>query len=129
MGAGSIVTLFPHGLGAVVFLGWDWIEAAPIGDRDGGWLEVLALATRVTQPTPPIPAPRLVSPGYAYGWIFQFSFRGYYGKQYLVEGSTNLVDWISFGAAIETQPGQFLFQDVEGKVRAAFFYRVRQEER
>jgi hypothetical protein len=37
----TVVARIPHGLGQVIHLGWDWYDAAPLGSRDGGWLEVL----------------------------------------------------------------------------------------
>lgn len=38
------VVQFLQGAGRVLYLGWDWYQAAPLGDRDGGWLRVLAAA-------------------------------------------------------------------------------------
>ena len=35
------VAVIPEGLGRVVFLAWDWWDAAPQGRRDGGWNSVL----------------------------------------------------------------------------------------
>ena len=40
----SIVTVLPYGSGRVIFLGWDWYEAVPLGCQSGGWLPVLASA-------------------------------------------------------------------------------------
>jgi hypothetical protein len=37
----NIVARISHGLGQVVYLGWDWYDAIPPGTHDGGWLEVL----------------------------------------------------------------------------------------
>jgi len=37
----SIVSLIPYGEGKIFILGWDWYDAAPIGEQDGGWLTVL----------------------------------------------------------------------------------------
>ena len=36
-----VVCTLPHGLGEVVFMGWDWFNAAPTGSQDGGWNQVL----------------------------------------------------------------------------------------
>lgn len=36
-----LVAVIPFGSGRVIFLGWDWWDAAPLGSQDGGWLEVL----------------------------------------------------------------------------------------
>lgn len=36
-----LVAVLPYGAGRVVFLGWDWWNAAPVGSQDGGWLQVL----------------------------------------------------------------------------------------
>ncbi len=37
-----------YGLGQVISLGWSWVEAAPLGTRDGGWLQVLDSAVSTT---------------------------------------------------------------------------------
>lgn len=38
----ATVVLIPYGDGFVVYIGWDWFNAAPNGNVDGGWLDVLA---------------------------------------------------------------------------------------
>jgi len=40
----AMVVVVPYGQGQVVFLGWDWFNAAPVGIADGGWLSVLDAA-------------------------------------------------------------------------------------
>lgn len=47
------VVIFPHRNGAIVFLGYDWYDAAPAGEQDEGWLEVLGLALEYRGVTPP----------------------------------------------------------------------------
>jgi hypothetical protein len=43
--AGSnAVVLISFGSGKIVYLGWDWWNAAPVGTQDSGWLQVLASA-------------------------------------------------------------------------------------
>ena len=37
----TLVAVMPHGLGRIIFLGWDWNKALPLGTADNGWLEVL----------------------------------------------------------------------------------------
>jgi hypothetical protein len=50
-GGGTTVALIPFGLGRIVFLGWNWSGAGPLGVLDGGWLTVLDLAVHeVTWP-------------------------------------------------------------------------------
>ncbi len=44
--AQSSVALISWGSGVVIFLGWDWYNAAPLGTQDGGWLAVLNSAVR-----------------------------------------------------------------------------------
>jgi hypothetical protein len=39
-GASAAVVAFSVGTGEVVFLGWDWFDAAPAGTQNGGWLLV-----------------------------------------------------------------------------------------
>lgn len=43
-GSNAAVWIVRHGGGWVVSIGWDFFDAAPVGTRDGGWLEVLASA-------------------------------------------------------------------------------------
>jgi hypothetical protein len=44
-GAGeSVVLVIPQGAGFIIFMGWDWFDAAPFGAQDGGWVDVLARA-------------------------------------------------------------------------------------
>jgi hypothetical protein len=38
------VVQFAIGNGRVLYLGWDWYQAAPLGDQDGGWLRLLVAA-------------------------------------------------------------------------------------
>jgi hypothetical protein len=40
----AMVGRVPVGAGEVIFLGWDWFDAAPLGSQDGGWNEVLRRA-------------------------------------------------------------------------------------
>ncbi len=54
-GGGCAVCLIPFGAGPIVYLGWDWFNAAPVGSVDGGWLAVLNSA--VAQAQGPIPEP------------------------------------------------------------------------
>jgi uncharacterized repeat protein (TIGR01451 family) len=41
---GSPVIMMERGSGVVVYLGWDWYDAAPRGAQNGGWLTVLQSA-------------------------------------------------------------------------------------
>jgi len=45
---GATVFGFQHGYGQVIMLGWTFEDSAPLGDKDGGWLEVLQSATSLT---------------------------------------------------------------------------------
>src|SRR5262249_55922609 len=48
------------GSGKIIFLGWNWYDAVPLGRQDGGWLTVLSSAIEET--TPPTPsAPEILS--------------------------------------------------------------------
>jgi Ca2+-binding RTX toxin-like protein len=40
-GANATVVAFSYGNGEIVFLGWDWFDAEPVGTQNGGWLNVL----------------------------------------------------------------------------------------
>lgn len=37
------VAVIPSGAGRIVYLGWDFYDAAPIGLQDGGWRKILSL--------------------------------------------------------------------------------------
>jgi hypothetical protein len=51
----SAVTLIPLGAGKIIYLGWNWFDAAPNGIQDGGWVETLANAIEARAPLPPTP--------------------------------------------------------------------------
>jgi hypothetical protein len=46
------------------------------------------------------------------------------GQGYLIEASTNMVDWEAIGAANECEPGGFEFEDPEAAYLPARFYRI-----
>jgi hypothetical protein len=58
------------------------------------------------------------------GTVYQIEFGGAAQHLYVVEGSTNLVDWINLGSATESSPTSFLFQ--HSAIEPKRFYRVRQ---
>jgi hypothetical protein len=37
----SLAAVLPQGLGRIIFLGWDWNNALPLGTADNGWIDVL----------------------------------------------------------------------------------------
>lgn len=37
----SVVTSIPYNNGQIYVLGWDWFDAAPAGEQDGGWNDIL----------------------------------------------------------------------------------------
>ncbi|MBC8095476.1 MAG: hypothetical protein H7Y43_06670, partial [Akkermansiaceae bacterium] len=43
-GGESSVAVMPFGAGRVIFLGWNWRNAQPLGSQNNGWLPVLASA-------------------------------------------------------------------------------------
>ena len=47
-GGDTTVALFKQGLGNIVYLGWDWFDAKPVGGQDGGWLGTLGSAVTAT---------------------------------------------------------------------------------
>ena len=55
--SGCAVCLIPFGAGSIIYLGWDWFNAAPVGPLDGGWLAVLNSAVAQAQAQPPVPEP------------------------------------------------------------------------
>jgi hypothetical protein len=46
------------------------------------------------------------------------------GRIYLVEASTNLVDWEKIGVAVQSGPGEFEFEDPAGVRLPTRFYRI-----
>jgi hypothetical protein len=51
----SAVVLVEWGDGIIIYLGWDWWNAAPIGTHNGGWLSVLGSAVDQHLPLAPMP--------------------------------------------------------------------------
>ncbi|MEM7392126.1 MAG: hypothetical protein AAF492_07220, partial [Verrucomicrobiota bacterium] len=49
-GSATGVALLPFGSGKLVFLAWDWYNAAPVGSNDGGWISVLNAAIDELKP-------------------------------------------------------------------------------
>ncbi|MEO1233013.1 MAG: hypothetical protein AAFZ18_29385 [Myxococcota bacterium] len=46
-GAGNAaLAVLPYGRGQVFILGWDWYNAQPIGEHDGGWNRALSALLR-----------------------------------------------------------------------------------
>ena len=46
----SVVTMIPYGSGKIYVIGWDWYDAAPNGEEDGGWLSFLGLILDASLP-------------------------------------------------------------------------------
>ena len=43
-GSEAVIAVMPYGTGRLIFLGWDWYNAQPLGANNNGWLPVLASA-------------------------------------------------------------------------------------
>ncbi|TAN70693.1 MAG: hypothetical protein EPN17_04285 [Methylobacter sp.] len=41
----TTVAVLPYGTGDIVYLAYDWYDAAPVGSQDGGWIEILSTIT------------------------------------------------------------------------------------
>ena len=48
----STVVAFQFGKGQVIWLGWDWYQAAPAGGQDGGWNDILRRSVSTTDLEP-----------------------------------------------------------------------------
>lgn len=48
----SLVTMISYGSGKIYVMGWDWYDGAPVGEQDGGWLEILNLIISSSLPEP-----------------------------------------------------------------------------
>jgi hypothetical protein len=48
----AAVLVIPQGAGFIIYMGWDWFNAAPFGSEDGGWVEVLARAAAFSASVP-----------------------------------------------------------------------------
>ncbi|MEO3388741.1 VCBS domain-containing protein [Mesorhizobium sp. CAU 1741] len=57
IGEFATVATIKQGQGEIVYLGWDWEDADPIGSQDGGWLEVLDSAVRYDFNRAPVTGP------------------------------------------------------------------------
>jgi hypothetical protein len=42
----AVIAVIPFEQGRIIFLGYDWYDAAPLGTQDGGWLDMLDRAVR-----------------------------------------------------------------------------------
>lgn len=75
---GSTVTLIPYGAGALLHLGWNWNDAAPLGSQDGGWAKVLAnaLQARGVVSAPPLVSVPLVPLGSVWRYLDNGSDQG-----------------------------------------------------
>jgi hypothetical protein len=49
------VARIPYGAGKIIYLGWDWYNAAPRGTQDEGWRFVLDRAVLESPPAVPEP--------------------------------------------------------------------------
>ena len=82
-------------------------DPAVSAGQDRGWVDQVAFV-----PTAVLP-PKLVSPRYLAGGLFQCEITGSPGAKYVVEGSTNLKTWVPLATNTapftfsEPQPGQF----------------------
>lgn len=56
---------------------------------------------------------------------FQFSYANASARSYSVHASTNLIDWIPVGAAVEISPGIYQFTDPDATDFPQRFYRLR----
>jgi len=54
----------------------------------------------------------------------RLEFSGVSGTAYVVEASTNLVDWAPIGPATEIADGEFMFEDAELTTQPCQFYRI-----
>jgi hypothetical protein len=58
----SLVVVLPYGRGKIIFLGWDWNNALPLGNADNGWLDVLNSAmTEAGAPGPDTNRPPVIA--------------------------------------------------------------------
>jgi uncharacterized repeat protein (TIGR01451 family) len=73
--AGSAVVLIPYGSGFVIYMGWDWYDAAPVGSQNGGWSGVLesALLQSTLTPGPATITSQPVNRSAAAGTVATFS--------------------------------------------------------
>lgn len=37
----TTIALLPYGKGKIIYLGWGWWNAQPVGSQDGGWMDIL----------------------------------------------------------------------------------------
>lgn len=91
--------------------------AGDSGNLSGGW----SLAITTIQPINP--APRLISTGRV-GNQFQFSMTGLPGTNYVVQASTNLIDWLSISTNTAASNGAFQFAE-PGTLQRRFYRALR----
>jgi hypothetical protein len=98
----------------------NWAGSIPIQLQAGdfnGWLQNLVVRN--------VRAPQLNVPTKLTGDGVQLTFPGSAGTSYSVRASTNLVNWVTLGAATQTQViGVFQFIDTQATNYSKRFYRV-----
>lgn len=73
----------------------------------------------------PVPPPTIGPVVRQTGGAFQLQFSGASEATYNVFGSTNLIDWLLLGPAVENPPGTFQFTDSAAPDHAHRFYQLR----
>jgi hypothetical protein len=68
--------------------------------------------------------PAIKAPAHAANGAFNFQFTGAPGQLYLIQSSTNLVNWAGIGTATDSGNGSFLFQDANPANLPFRFYRI-----
>ena len=68
--------------------------------------------------------PQITTHGYDVSRAFLLEYSGAASHLYLIQGSTNLIDWLDLGLAEEFSPARFRFRDSDFNRQR--FYRVRQ---
>lgn len=85
-----------------------------------GRLQLALAFTAASQPAPP----RLEMPGFAGDGAFQFSLVGQTGASYVIEASTNLIQWDELGT-LTNNMGSVIFRDGAATNFPRRFYRAR----
>jgi hypothetical protein len=113
----SMVALIRYGSGKIIFLGWDWYNAAPVGSQDSGWLQVLASA--VTESASLHPFSEIALNATDRGWYDNTGFHDPANGNYFAGENANKLyrNFFVFNIPVLTEPV------LEAKLRV-YSYRV-----
>lgn len=111
--------------GRVVYLGWDWRYAAPLGSRNDGWLTVLAASLAGAAVSSPLPLLSLERIGQTAG--VQLNLQGIPLAPLTLLHSADLTEWSAMETYIMPASGIWRRPTPLGMELPAGFFRALEE--